>query len=118
MVQKLSCLVPSDRCGVWVVRVMHTYTKLSKLALTGHFLKVTIRITNPNNWLRRKKKTKSLFVRSFNLLRKYDGSRYKSNSNNVLLLKKRLTPRGRNVFGPINNNIKRKRGIASFLKII
>lgn len=118
MVQKNSFLIPSDKCGVWLTKTIHTYTKLNFIAKTSQFLKVSIRVTNPNNWLRKKKKNKGLFVRSFFFIKKKNGIYFKSNSNNILLLKKRLTPRGKSVIGPINFNIKRKRAIASFIKII
>jgi large subunit ribosomal protein L14 len=49
---------------------------------------------------------------------KIDGSYVKFKFNSVVLLKKRLTPKGKEIIGPTLTNIKRKKFLASFAGII
>lgn len=76
MLQKLSNVVPADKCGVWLIRVIHTYTKLSKIASVGSFTKSSIRETKPDNWLRKKKKNKNIYVRSSHIYQLPSGISY------------------------------------------
>ena len=47
-----------------------------------------------------------------------DGSFISFNKNSIVLLKKRLTPKGKSIRGPILRIIKRKKFISSFKKSI
>lgn len=68
--------------------------------------------------MRRGKKTRAYIVRvSYRNLRK-DGSYIKLLSNDCLLLKKRMTPRGREIFGPITYGIRKRKVLASFIGVI
>lgn len=118
MILKESKLVPVDRCGVWLIRVIHVYSKFLYWGRIGHFCKISIRETLPYNRIRKKRKFKSLYVRSYKYFLKPDGTSMICNANGLLMLKKRLTPLGSRVFGPINVTIKRKRARNSFVKII
>lgn len=118
MIQKLTNIVPVDKCGVWLIRIIHTYSKLRKLSNVGSFTKNSIRETKPDNWLRKKKKTKNLFVLTSQISKAYSGFTYRAKVNGCMLLKKRLTPRGSKVVGPIDNCVRRKRARASFIKVI
>lgn len=118
MLQKLSNVVPADKCGVWLIRVIHVYTKLAYVASVGAFTKSSIRVTKPNNWLRKKKKIKGIYVRSNHTHQLFSGITYICKWNSNMLLKKRLTPRGSKVVGPVDNRVRRKRARASFIKVI
>ena len=119
MVQKSSYLIPADRCGVWWVSVFHLYYGFSrKIAYCGDFVKVSIKRTRPNNWLKKKSKVKGILVRTKKEIFKNDGSFTKFFQNNVVLLKKRLTPRGKELFGPISSSIKRRKFKTSFPGIV
>ena len=109
MIFKLSKFIPSDRCGVWLVRVFHTYTRLRFFNKVGEFGKISIQQTRPFNKLRKKRKVKFFFIRSKQVYHKIDGSVYKFFDNGGVLLKKRLQPWGKRVFGPTSNIIRRKR---------
>jgi large subunit ribosomal protein L14 len=101
MILKESILMPADKCGVDVVKVFHLYKGFCrKSSFVGDFVKVSTRKVVPGNIIKKKTKLKGILVRtkfSVNLL---DGSSYSFKENNVVLLKKRLTPRGKEIVGP------------------
>lgn len=119
MIKKGSFLVPCDRCGVWWVSVFHLYQGFNrKTAYCGNFVKVSVKRTRPENWLKVKSKVKGILVRTKKEVHKCDGSFIKFFENNVVLLKKRLTPRGKEIFGPIVSSIRRRKFKSSFPGII
>lgn len=62
MIQKESLLVPCDKSGIWLVKTIHTYTKLARLLNVNSFGKCSVRITNTGN-ISQKKKKKKIFIR-------------------------------------------------------
>lgn len=119
MIKKHTCMIPADTCGVWWVSVFHLYYGFNrKTAYVGNFVKVSIRRTKPNNWLRKKSKIKGIIIRVKKEFFKYDGSWIKFRENNIILLKKRLNTQGKEVCGPITYSIKRKKFRNSFVGII
>jgi len=119
MVQKSSILIPSNKCGVWSVRVFHTYRGWNrKVAYTGDFVKTSVQSTQPENWLKKKTKVKGFLVRAVKRTLKKDGSCFYFNSNSCMLLKKRMTPYGKEFFGPTLKSIKRKKFLATFPGVI
>lgn len=119
MIQKSTVIKPSDNCGVIKSKVFHVYKgSKGKLAYLGDFIKVSARLVKPENPIKKKTKMKSIIIRTvFPLIRK-DGSFLKFKKNSCVLLKKRLTPRGKSIRGPIIRLIKRKKFISSFKKSI
>ena len=119
MVQKETNLKPIDKCGVWSVRVFHLYNgSLRKNSTISNFVKVSVKKTRSNNWVPKKSKLKSIIVTLKKEIRKIDGSYIKFRSNNTVLLKKRLTPKGKILIGPVSINIRRKRFLTSFCGFI
>jgi len=119
MIYKSSKLIPADKCGVWLVKVFHLYRGFSrKVAHTGDFIKCSVKKTRPENWLKKKIKTKGIIVRTRKEVFKRDGSFVKFFYNNAVLLKKRMTPQGKEIFGPTLYNIKRKKFVSSFVGTI
>lgn len=119
MVQKSSILIPANRCGVWTVRVFHLYRGWNRrTAYIGDFLKTSVQRTRPENWLKKKSKLKAYLIRSCKGTGKKDGSKINFNHNSCILLKKRMTPYGKEFFGPTVKNIKRKKFLASFPGVI
>ena len=43
MIQKQTLCIPADKSGVWVVRTIHTYTKLSNIVMPGGFGRISVR---------------------------------------------------------------------------
>lgn len=115
IIQKQTYLTPTDKCGVWWVMVFHLYNGFNqKITYTGRFVKTSVRSTKPENWLKKKTKVRSFIIRTKKQYKKLDFTTIVFFSNTGVLLKKRLTPRGKELFGPILYNIKRKKFINSF----
>lgn len=119
MVQKNSIIVPSDKCGVLTVNTFHLYNGFNKkYSRFGEYIKVSIRKTKPDNTLVKKSKRKAILVRLKKELFIVDGSYVRFNYNSAVLLKKRLTPEGKEIFGPIVRNFKKKKFLSSFSGLI
>ena len=119
MIQKESYLVPADKCGVWWVGVFHIYKgSFKKIAYIGDFVKVSIKSTRPQNWLQKKTKLKGMLIRTKKETTKIDGTFIKFKYNNLVLFKKRTTPMGKEIYGPILKDLKRKKFMNSFPGII
>jgi len=119
VIQKGSVIRPSDNCGVFRVRVFHVYKgSKGKLAFLGDFLKVSARLVKPENPIKKKTKMRSILIRTKFLISRKDSSYISFNRNSLVLLKKRLTPKGKNIRGPVVRKIKRKKFISSFSKSI
>jgi len=89
-----------------------------KTAYTGDFVKTSVKITRPENWLKKKSKIHGILVRLKKEVYRTDGSSILFFNNNIILLKKRLTPRGKQIYGPVSKTIKRKKFIYSFAGLI
>lgn len=119
MVQKNTILVPSDKCGVLTVNTFHLYGGFNKKQTTfGEYIKVSIRKTKPENTLVKKSKRKAIVVRLKKEIFITDGSFIRFDYNSAVLLKKRLTPEGKEIFGPIVRNFKKKKFLSSFPGLI
>lgn len=119
MIQKQTYLIPGDRCGVFWVKTFHLYgnwkKKYSKL---GEFIKVSVKNVRPESKIKKRIKLVGFIIRNKKECFKSDCSFLKFKQNNVILLKKRLTPKGKEIFGPIPWIIKRKKFRASFPSIL
>ena len=93
-------------------------SSLRKGAAIGKFIKVSVKRTRPNNKILKKTKTKAVIVRTKKIATKADGSNLRFKTNSCVLLKKRMTPRGRELFGPISNNVRRKKFMSTFIGIL
>tara|TARA_B110000459_G_C16375020_1_gene387127 strand:+ start:298 stop:657 length:360 start_codon:yes stop_codon:yes gene_type:complete len=119
MIQKSSILVPADKCGVFTVNTFHLYKGFSrKLSNFGEYVKVSIRKTKPDNNLTKKTKRKAIIIRTKKSISLSDGTRVRFDYNSVVVLKKRLTPEGKEIFGPIVRNFKKKKFLSSFTGLI
>ena len=119
MIQKNSIIKPSDNCGVIKSKVFHVYKgSKGRLAFIGDFLKTSAKLVKPENPIKKKSKSKSILIRSVFCVNRVDGSCLSFKRNSIVLLKKRLTPRGKSIRGPIIRLIKRKKFISSFKKSI
>lgn len=119
MIQKSTILIPADKCGVLTTNTFHLYKGFSrKASFFGDYVKVSIRQTKPENVLAKKQKRKALIVRTKKYTYINDGSCVKFYQNSAILLKKRLTPEGKEIFGPILRNFKKKKFLSSFSGLI
>ena len=119
MIQKGSILIPGDNSGVLKTRVFHIYKGAKgRIGYIGDFFKVSAREVLPENNIVKKSKHKSILIRSVYRNFRKDGSFIYFDENNSILLKRRLTPRSTLLKGPISQNIRRKKFLSSFTKII
>ncbi len=119
MIQKSSILIPADKCGVLSVNVFHLYKGFSrKFSFFGDYVKVSVRKIKPDNVLTKKTKKKGIIVRTKKNNTICDGTFIRFNYNSVVLLKKRLTPEGKEIFGPIIRTFKKKKFLSSFSDLI
>lgn len=115
MIIKGSNLIPTDKNGVWSVRTFHLYGGFfKKFAKFGSFIKISVRKTKLNSLVLKKAKLKSIIILTKKLQKKNDSSFFKFKINSCVLLKRRLTPVGKEVFGPAFSVINRKRFLYSF----
>lgn len=115
MIQKETNLIPLDSCGVWSVKVFHLYNgSLRKKSTVSNFVKVSVKKVKPENWIPKKTKLKGIIVFVKKESRRIDGGYVKFNYNSLVLLKKRLTPKGIILMGPVDRMVRRKRFLNSF----
>jgi len=119
MIQKSTILIPADKCGVLTVNTFHLYKGFSrKKSCFGEYIKISVRKIKPENPLTKKSKRKAIIVRTTKNVKLLDGSYCRFDFNSAILLKKRLTPEGREIFGPIIRSFKKKKFLSSFSGII
>lgn len=118
MVQKATSLIPADRCGVFWVKVFHVYGGEKKIGHIGDFVKSSIKELKTKKKQRKKMKVVSILIRLQKLFNKRSGFNLFFKTNCTILLKKRMTPRGKEVSGPILWNIRRRKFRVSFPSIL
>jgi large subunit ribosomal protein L14 len=119
MIQKSSILVPADKCGVLTINTFHLYKGFSrKFSRFSDYIKISIRKTKPENVLTKKTKRKAIIVRTKKNVYLSDGTCVRFDYNSAVILKKRLTPEGKEIFGPIIRNFKKKKFLSSFSGLI
>lgn len=119
MIQKSTIFKPIDNCGIERARVFHLYKgSKGRIGYIGDFLKCSAIEVLPENPIPKKSKHKGILIKSIYPILKKDSSYIQFLQNAVVLLKKRLTPRGSNIRGPISRLVKRKKFVSSFVKSI
>ena len=118
MIQKNSLLKPVDNSGILKANVFHIYKNLNRIAITGNFLKISVRDLKPECIIKKKSKHISILVKTLYKNTKLDSSFIKFSRNGLVILKKRLTPKGSNLKGPVSRNVRRKKFMSSFSKTL
>ena len=110
MFQKNSFSIPSDSSGVLLVKVIQT-RKCNSLrhAKIGKFLRVVIRNTKTSLNKIKKKKSRAIVVRTSHQISTKRGKYYHFQDNALVLLKKRMNSRGRELYGPTSKFLKIKK---------
>jgi large subunit ribosomal protein L14 len=112
-------LKPIDSCGVFKVKLFHIYKGATgKFAFSGDFVKVSAKEVRPDSTIKKKSKHRSIIVKTSYKNIRFDSSFIKFKCNGLVLLKKRLTPKGKALKGPVSRNIRRKKFLSSFSKSI
>lgn len=119
MIKKGTILIPADNSGVLTINTFHLYGGFSrKVSHFGDYVKISIRLTKPENPLSKKSKRKALIIRVITNHSIIDGTYIRFNYNNAVILKKRLTTEGRELYGPIIRSFKKKKFLSSFSGIL
>jgi ribosomal protein L14 len=119
MIQKSTIVYVSDRCGIWYVKTFHVYKGFSnRFAGVGDFIRASVRRIKPKYEIKLGLKVQGIIIRTRFRSNKFDGSYILKRLNNVVLLKKRMTPKGKVLIGPIMYGIRRKKFRTSFAAII
>lgn len=109
----------SDSCGVWSVGIFQIYRSSGrKFARAGDFVRVSSKRVRPGNAIPRGSKHRAFVVRCVFRSTRVDGSFTSFDSNSCVLLKKRMTPRGQEISGPIAYRVKKRRFSSSFSGIL
>lgn len=107
MFQKNSFSIPSDSSGVLLVKVIQTRKCNSKKhAKIGKFLRVVIRNTKVTLNKVKKKKSRAIVVRTGHTINTKKGKYYTFQENALVLLKKRMNSRGKELYGPTSKLLK------------
>ena len=119
MIQRNSILVPADKCGVLTVNTFHIYKVFNrKFSYFSDYIKLSVRKTIPESKLLKKSKRKGIIIWTNKYITVSDNTTVRFNYNSVIILKKRLTPEGKEIFGPILRNFKKKKFLSSFTGLI
>lgn len=115
MIQKGTIVYPADKCGIITGNVFHIYKGFKKKkGVCGDFLKFSARLVLPDLIELKGQKFNGIFIRSKKFFKKIDGSLFFNKTNFIVVLKKRLTPKGKEILGPASKIIKRKKFLSSF----
>lgn len=114
IILKESKVIPVDKTGVDLAKAFHLYRGFHrKKSSLGDFIKVSVKKINPNCVLKKKSKIKAVIFRTKFTINLIDGVSYNFKENNIILLKRRLTSRGREIIGPTSKKFNRKKFIYS-----
>ena len=115
MIQKSTIVALADKCGIFTGNIFHIYKGFNhKFGFIGDFSKASVRNISAENSALKGQKFNSILVRSRKINYKIDGCFFFTKQNNVVSLKKRLTPRGKEIVGPCSVLLQRKKFIYSF----
>lgn len=110
MFQKNSFSIPSDSSGIFLVKVIQTRKcNTKKHAKIGKFLRVVVRNTKTVLNRIKKKKSRAVTVRTKHTTYIKKGKYYQFNDNALVLLKKRMNSRGKELYGPTSKMLKIKK---------
>ena len=110
MFQKNSFSIPSDSSGILLVKVIQTRKcNTKKHAKIGRFLKVVVRNTKTSLNKIKKKKSRAIVIRSSHQINTKKGKYYCFQDNALILLKKRMNSRGKELYGPTSKLLKIKK---------
>lgn len=110
MFQKNSFSIPSDSSGILLVKVIQTRKcSTKKHAKICRFLRVVVKNTKTKLNRIRRKKSRAISVRTKHTMYITKGKYYKFCDNALVLLKKRMNSRGKELFGPTSKLLKIKK---------
>lgn len=110
MFQKNTFSIPSDSSGILLVKVIQVRRcSTRKHAKIGRFLRVVVRNTKISLNKIKKKKSRAIVTRTKHFLGTKKGKYYHFADNALVLLKKRMNSRGKELYGPTSKFLKIKK---------
>ena len=110
MFQKNSFSVPSDSSGIFLVKVIQTRQCTPRQhAKIGKFLRVVIKNTKTLLNKLKKKKSRAIVVRTSHIINTKKAIYYTFFDNALVLLKKRMNSRGKELYGSTSKDLKIKK---------
>lgn len=107
MFQKGSFSIPSDSSGILLVKVIQVRRcSTRRHADIGKFLRVVLKLTKTKLTKRRKRRVRSITIRSQRYYYKTFGLYYQFCNNSLVLLKKRMNTIGKELYGPTSKKLK------------
>jgi len=116
MLQKISKTISINFITIYWLKIISTFNK--KIAFFGDFVKCNFFKRNLILWLKTNKKLNSLIINTKKLNKKIDGTFISFYFNSVLIFKKKNLPIGLNIFYISNYNLKWKKILIFFPKVI
>ena len=102
--------MPSDSSGILLVKTIQTRRcSTTKHAKIGKFLKVVVRNTKTSLNKIKKKKSRAIVIRTKHQILSKKGKYYQFFDNALVLLKKRMNARGKELYGPTSKDLKIKK---------
>jgi len=119
MIQKESFLKPNDKSGALLVKSFHLYKGFNrKCSFVGNFIKVSVKSSKPESTLKKKKKSIALISKSKYQSIKKDGSFSIFYENSCILIKRKMILRSKEINGPGEFKILRKKLFYKFPGIL
>jgi len=110
MFQKNSFSIPSDSSGILLVKVIQTRKcTFKKHAKIGKFLRVVVKNTKTLLNKIKKKKSRAIVIRTKHSINTKQAKYYTFSDNALVLLKKRMNSRGKELYGPTSKMLKIKK---------
>lgn len=110
MIQKETFLKPADKSGVLLVKTFHLYKGFSrKVSFVGNFIKISAKSVKPEATLKKKGKSIALINKTKFISSKKDGSIQFFYENSCILFKRKLVLRSKELTGPVDYNLKRRK---------
>lgn len=115
MFQKNSFSIPSDSSGILLVKVIQS-RRCSTLrhAKICKFLKVVVKNTKVRLNKVKKKKSRAIVIRTKHMNYIKKGKYYNFFDNSLVLLKKRMNSRGKELYGPTSKKLRIKKFKVAF----
>lgn len=119
MLQKTSCIVPSDCGNIKLLKIMQVYRyKNNIFGIMEKFCKCIIKKVTPKYKRLRKSKTRGIIIRSNIFFFKLDGIGIKFINNAVIPLKRRMNPWNKKLIGPTLTSFRLKKFRSGLSQII
>lgn len=119
LIQKETFLKPVDKSGALLVKTFHLYKGFNrKHSYVGNFIKISVKSVKPDVNLKKKSKSIAMLVKSKFKSTKLDGSTLFFYENSCILFKRKMNLRSKEINGPGDFKIRRRKLFYKFPGIL